>query len=60
MKSQGKLFLISAGPGFIDLIPRLAKAALITSEFIVGYDLYLTWIAPWIEGKQIRKLPLTH
>jgi precorrin-6x reductase len=58
MNSAGKLFLISAGPGFIDLIPPRAEVALKTSEFIVGYDLYLTWIAPWIEGKQIRKLPL--
>jgi precorrin-3B C17-methyltransferase len=59
MNSRGQLFLVSVGPGFVELIPELAKAALRTSEFIVGYDLYLTWIAPWIEGKQIRKLPLT-
>jgi precorrin-6x reductase len=59
MNSRGKLFLVSVGPGFIDLIPPLAEAALRASEFIVGYDLYLTWIAPWIEGKQIRTLPLT-
>jgi precorrin-6x reductase len=59
MNSQGKLFLVSVGPGFIELIPPLAEIALRTSEFIVGYDLYLTWIAPWIEGKQIRTLPLT-
>jgi len=59
MNSGGKLFLISAGPGFIDLIPPRVEVALKTSEFIVGYDLYLTWIAPWIEGKQICKLPLT-
>ena len=59
MNSGGKLFLISAGPGFIDLIPPRAEVALKTSEFIVGYDLYLTWIAPWIAGKQICKLPLT-
>src|ERR1700745_4193607 len=58
MNSQGKLFFVSVGPGFSDLISPLAERALKTSEFIVGYDLYLTWIAPWIEGKQIRKLPL--
>jgi precorrin-3B C17-methyltransferase len=59
MNSRGKLFLVSVGPGVMDLIPPLAEAALRTSDFIVGYDLYLTWIAPWIEGKQIRTLPLT-
>jgi precorrin-3B C17-methyltransferase len=58
MNSRGQLFLVSVGPGFVKLIPDLAKAALRTSEFIVGYDLYLTWITPWIEGKQIRALPL--
>jgi precorrin-6x reductase len=59
MSPPGKLFLVSAGPGFVDLIPPFAERALKTSEFIVGYELYLSWIAPWIEGKQIRKLPLT-
>src|SRR6516164_9656066 len=59
MNSRGQLFLVSVGPGFVELIPELAEAALRTSEFIVGYDLYLTWIAPWIEGKEIRSLPLT-
>jgi precorrin-6x reductase len=58
MNSRGRLFLVSAGPGFTDLIPPLAEAALRTSEIIVGYDLYLTWIAPWIKGKQIHALPL--
>src|SRR5262249_37472975 len=59
MNLRGKLFLVSVGPGFVDLIPPLAEAALRTSEIIVGYDLYLTWIAPWIKGKQIHVLPLT-
>jgi cobalt-factor III methyltransferase len=59
MTSRGQLFLVSVGPGFAELIPELAEAALKTSEFIVGYGLYLTWIAPWIEGKEIRSFPLT-
>src|SRR6516164_9235049 len=59
MSSRGELFLVSVGPGFVELIPELAEAALNTSEFIVGYGLYLTWLAPWIEGKEIRSLPLT-
>src|SRR5215469_14958699 len=58
MISRGKLFLVSVGPGFIELIPPLAEAALKASNIIVGYDLYLTWIAPWISGKQIHALPL--
>jgi precorrin-3B C17-methyltransferase len=29
------------------------------SDAIVGYELYLKWIAPWIEGKEIHALPLT-
>ncbi len=27
---------------------------------IVGYELYLTWIKPWINGKAIHSFPLTH
>jgi precorrin-6x reductase len=59
MKSRGKLFLVSVGPGFVELIPPLAESALKTSEIIVGYDLYLSWITSWIEGKQIHALPIT-
>ncbi|RBJ66976.1 precorrin-3B C(17)-methyltransferase, partial [Pseudomonas sp. MWU12-2534b] len=29
------------------------------SDVIVSYDLYLTWVQPWIAGKDIRTLPLT-
>ena len=27
---------------------------------IVGYELYLTWIRPWIDGKAVHAYALTH
>ncbi|BAK76648.1 precorrin-3B C17-methyltransferase [Pseudogulbenkiania sp. NH8B] len=56
---NGKLYLVSVGPGTAELIPPMVKDALAQSEVIVSYDLYLTWIQPWITGKDIRTLPLT-
>ncbi|WP_197325602.1 precorrin-3B C(17)-methyltransferase [Ralstonia solanacearum] len=56
---SGKLYLVSVGPGTRELIPPMVKTALEASDTIVAYDLYLTWIAPWIAGKDIRTLPLT-
>ena len=41
------------------MIPPLAREALERSEVVVGYGLYLRWIAPWLEGKEIHDLPLT-
>lgn len=59
MSSKGKLYLVSVGPGFADLIPPMAQSALQSSDVIVGYDLYLKWVQRWIEGKEILTLPLT-
>ncbi|GGJ68629.1 precorrin-3B C(17)-methyltransferase [Deinococcus aquiradiocola] len=56
---SGRLNLVSVGPGFAELIPDLARHALEASDVIVGYDLYLRWIAPWIEGKEQHAPPLT-
>jgi precorrin-6x reductase len=56
---SGKLYLVSAGPGDPALIPPLAEAALRASEAIVGYELYLRWIDPWIAGKDIYAPELT-
>ncbi|MCU1257460.1 MAG: precorrin-6x reductase, partial [Bryobacterales bacterium] len=56
---SGKLYLVSAGPGDPALIPPLAEAALRASEAIVGYELYLRWIEPWIAGKEIHAPELT-
>lgn len=58
MHSTGKLNLVSVGPGFLHLVPPLAEAALRESDIIIGYQLYFTWIQPWIEGKEICSFPL--
>ena len=55
----GQLNLVSVGPGSTDLIAPLARAALERSEVVVSYGLYLKWIEPWLEGKEIHSLPLT-
>jgi len=57
--AHGKLYLVSVGPGFRELIPPLAEAALRSSDAIVGYDLYLRWIGDWTAGKEVHTLPLT-
>jgi precorrin-6x reductase len=56
---SGVLNLVSVGPGFSDLIAPRAVAALESSDVIVAYELYLRWIAPHIEGKEIHSPPLT-
>jgi cobalt-factor III methyltransferase len=56
---SGVLNLVSVGPGTSDLIVPRARVALANSEVIVGYELYLRWIAPWLEGKEIHTPPLT-
>ncbi|HEY4317701.1 MAG TPA: precorrin-3B C(17)-methyltransferase [Herbaspirillum sp.] len=56
---SGVLNLVSAGPGFADMIVPRAEAALRDSDVIVAYELYLRWIAPWLEGKEIHTPPLT-
>jgi precorrin-6x reductase len=56
---SGQLNLVSVGPGSSELIAPLAKAALERSDAVVGYGLYLRWIAPWLKGKEIHDLPLT-
>ncbi len=56
---HGQLNLVSVGPGSAALIPPLAREALERSDAIVSYGLYLTWIQPWIESKEIHSLPLT-
>jgi precorrin-6x reductase len=56
---SGILHLVSVGPGYAELIPPLAERALRESDAIVGYELYLRWIAPWIAGKERHTPPLT-
>jgi cobalt-factor III methyltransferase len=59
MRPRGTLHLVSVGPGSAELVPPLAEVALRDSEVIVGYELYLTWIKPWIHAKEIHALGLT-
>ena len=40
------------------IAPRAAQA-LRDSDVIVAYELYLRWIEPWLEGKEIHTPPLT-
>jgi len=56
---NGKLNLVSVGPGETDLLAPLAREALEESEVVVGYELYLRWIQPWIAGKEVYSPPLT-
>jgi precorrin-3B C17-methyltransferase len=56
---NGVLNLVSVGPGLSDLIVPRAVEALRNSEVVVGYELYLRWIEPWLSGKEIHTPPLT-
>jgi precorrin-3B C17-methyltransferase len=57
--SQGSLFLVSVGPGLADYIPPAAERALRASDVVVAYPLYLSWVQPWIEGKEIISTGMT-
>lgn len=56
---SGVLNLVSVGPGFAEMIVPRAEAALRDSDVIVAYELYLRWITPWLDGKEIHTPPLT-
>jgi precorrin-3B C17-methyltransferase len=56
---SGVLNLVSVGPGLSDLILPRAVEALRASDVVVGYELYLRWIEPWLSGKEIHTPPLT-
>lgn len=57
--SSGQLHLVSVGPGFRDLIPPAAREALRGSDAVVGYDLYLHWIRPWLTSQRVYTYPIT-
>ncbi len=59
MSAAGKLYLVSVGPGFSELIAPMAVAALKQSDAVVSYELYLRWVQDWIQGKEVHTLPLT-
>ncbi|MBV8046995.1 MAG: precorrin-3B C(17)-methyltransferase [Paludibacterium sp.] len=56
---SGKLYLVSVGPGTTQLIPPMVREALAASDVIVSYELYLTWVRPWVDGKEIHTPPMT-
>lgn len=56
---SGVLNLVSVGPGTSDCIVPRAIETLSNSEVIVSYELYLRWVTPWIQGKEIHTPPLT-
>lgn len=59
LPDQGKLTMVSLGPGNRDLIPPRARAAITTASDVVGYGLYLDLIEPWLHGKTQHRMPLT-
>ena len=56
---QGKLYLVSLGPGHKELIPPRAMNAIALSKEIVGYHHYLLWIKEEVAGKTVHAFPLT-
>ncbi len=50
---MGKLFLVSIGPGSIDLIVPRAKSAIENSEVIVGHQRYLDLIKPLLNNQTL-------
>lgn len=59
MGEVGALRLVSVGPGAIDCITRMAIDAIKQSDVVIGYELYLNWIKPWLSDQEIIALPLT-
>ena len=49
---MGKLYLVSIGPGALDMIIPRASEALKNSDFIIGHQLYLDLIQSLIEKKE--------
>jgi cobalt-factor III methyltransferase len=56
---SGVLNLVSVGPGTSNFIVPRAIEALRASDVIVSYELYLSWVTEWIQGKEIHTPPLT-
>ncbi len=48
---MGKLYLVSIGPGALDMITPRASEALKKCAIIIGHQLYLDLIQPLIQGK---------
>jgi len=53
-----KIYVVGLGPGDEKYMTQAARAALMESEVIVGYDLYVELIKALIEGKTILSTPM--
>jgi len=53
-----KIYVVGLGPGDEKYMTQAARAALMESEIIVGYDLYVELIKTLIEGKTILSTPM--
>jgi cobalt-precorrin 5A hydrolase/precorrin-3B C17-methyltransferase len=56
---KGKIYIVGTGPGSIKHITPAAVDAIISSDFIVGYDTYLELIHELIAGKNIISTGMT-
>ena len=52
------LYLLSTGPGNTDYFPPIARKALVQSEHLVAYGLYLDLLGDLVDRKQRHELPL--
>lgn len=53
-----KIYVVGLGPGDEKYMTQAAHAALMESEIIVGYDLYVELIKALIEGKTVLSTPM--
>ncbi|MZQ98893.1 MAG: precorrin-3B C(17)-methyltransferase [Acidaminobacter sp.] len=53
-----KIYVVGLGPGDEKYMTQAARAALMESQIIVGYDLYVELIKTLIEGKTILSTPM--
>ena len=53
-----KIYVVGLGPGDEKYMTQAARAALMESEIIVGYDLYVELIKALIEGKTVLSTPM--
>ena len=53
-----KIYVVGLGPGDEKYMTQAARAALMESEIIVGYDLYVELIKSLIEGKTVLSTPM--
>lgn len=55
---MNKIYVVGLGPGDEKYMTQAARAALMESEIIVGYDLYVELIKALIKGKTVLSTPM--